>query len=32
MGMECMNKSDIVLFETKDSSIILPVRMTGDTV
>ena len=27
-----MNKSDIVLFETKDSSIILPVRMTGDTV
>ena len=27
-----MNNSDIVLFETKDSSIILPVRMTGDTV
>ena len=26
-----MNNSDIVLFETKDSSIILPVRMTGDT-
>jgi prophage maintenance system killer protein len=27
-----MNNSDIVLFETKDSSVILPVRMTGDTV
>ncbi len=27
-----MNNSDIVLFETKDSSIVLPVRMTGDTV
>ena len=27
-----MNKNDIVLFETKDSSIILLVRMTGDTV
>ena len=27
-----MNNSEIVLFETKDSSVILPVRMTGDTV
>ena len=27
-----MNNSDIVLFETKDSTVILPVRMTGDTV
>ena len=27
-----MNKSGIVLFETKDSSVILPVHMTGDTV
>ncbi len=27
-----MNNSDIVLFETKDSSVILPVHMTGDTV
>ena len=27
-----MNNSDIVLFETKDSSIVLPVRMTGNTV
>ena len=27
-----MNNSGIVLFETKDSSIVLPVRMTGDTV
>ena len=27
-----MNNSNIVLFETKDSSVILPVRMTGDTV
>ena len=27
-----MNNSDIVLFETKDSSVVLPVRMTGDTV
>ena len=27
-----MNNSDIALFETKDSSVILPVRMTGDTV
>ena len=27
-----MNNSDVVLFETKDSSIILSVRMTGDTV
>jgi prophage maintenance system killer protein len=27
-----MNNSDILLFETKDSSIVLPVRMTGDTV
>ena len=27
-----MNNSDIVLFETKDSSVVLPVRMAGDTV
>ena len=27
-----MNNSDVVLFETKDSSIILSVRMTGDMV
>jgi len=27
-----MNNSEIVLFETKDSSVILPVHMTGDTV
>ena len=25
-----MNNNDIVLFETKDSSAALPVRMTGD--
>ena len=27
-----MNHSDIVLFETKDSSVVLPVRMRDDTV
>ena len=32
METENMNNSDIVLFETKDSSVVLPVRMAGDTV
>lgn len=27
-----MNNSDIVLFETADNSVVLPVHMTGDTV
>lgn len=30
--MGIMNNNDIVLFETKDGSVFLPVRMTGDTV
>jgi prophage maintenance system killer protein len=30
--MEYMNNSDIVLFETADNSVVLPVHMTGDTV
>ena len=30
--MEYMNNSEIVLFETADNSVVLPVHMTGDTV
>ena len=27
-----MQNNDIILFETNDNSVVIPVRMTGDTV
>ena len=27
-----MHSNDIILFETNDNSVVIPVRMTGDTV